>query len=254
MYADIQPRWTLDQTQPIASQIHRILRERVIRGDLPPGHQISETEIAKRYATSRQPVREAFIKLAAEGLLSVRPQRGTVVNKIVYSAVLDARFLREAVEADIVRILAASPDTALIAELRSLVARQAEAANDEPLAFSGLDEIFLRTLADGAGRGGTWRVIEGLKAQMDRVRYLALNRFPVQRLISQHKAIVAQIEGGSGDGADAAIRIHLREVLRDLPQIVAAQPDLFELPAGSSPEPANTPLPKGVPINEEEHL
>ena len=79
MYADIQPQWTLDQTQPIASQIHRILRERVIRGDLPPGNQRSETEIAKRDAKSRQPVREAFIKLAAEGLLSVRPQRGTVV-------------------------------------------------------------------------------------------------------------------------------------------------------------------------------
>ncbi|MEM6849366.1 MAG: GntR family transcriptional regulator [Pseudomonadota bacterium] len=252
MYADIQPQWTLDQTQPIASQIHRILRERVIRGDLPPGHQMSETEIAKRYATSRQPVREAFIKLAAEGLLSVRPQRGTVVNKIVYTAVLDARFLREAVEADIVRILAAAPDTALVTELRNLITRQADAAGGNPLAFIGLDEVFHRTLADGAGRAGTWSVIVGLKAQMDRVRYLALGRFPVERLISQHKAIVDQIEAGDGDGADAAIRIHLREVLRDLPQIMAAQSDIFELPAGSPPEPANTPLPKGVPINEEE--
>lgn len=245
MFAAVASHWTLDHAQPIAPQIHRILRERVIRGDLPPGHQMSETEIAKRYATSRQPVREAFIKLAAEGLLSIRPQRATVVKKIDYAAVLDARFLREAVEADIVAILAHRPDPALVAELRQLIRRQKAVPASEPTGFNALDEAFHRTLAEGAGRVGTWRVLVGQKAQMDRVRFIAMRKFPLKRLLAQHEAIVDQIEAGDPAGADTAIRRHLREVLRDLPEIHRAQPDLFDLPAGPLPEPANTPLIKG---------
>src|SRR5690554_5571253 len=68
-----------------------------------PGTRISETELAAAYEVSRQPVREAFIKLAEEGLLAVRPQRGTFILRISIPAVLTARFIREAVEADIVR-------------------------------------------------------------------------------------------------------------------------------------------------------
>ncbi|MEM7693020.1 MAG: GntR family transcriptional regulator [Pseudomonadota bacterium] len=242
MYVDVHPRWTLDPAQPIAPQIHRILRERIIRSDLAAGSQISETEIAKRHAISRQPVREAFIKLAEEGLVAIRPQRGTIVTKIAYASVLDARFLREAVEADIVRLLAATPDPSLVRALRAQIARQKDVAGSVPEAFIGLDEVFHRTLAEGAGRGGTWRVIQGLKAQMDRVRFLTQSRFPLERLVTQHIAIVDRIEAGDVPGADGAVRVHLREILDDLPQILASRPDLFELPDGILPEPANAPI------------
>ncbi|MEM1389666.1 MAG: GntR family transcriptional regulator [Pseudomonadota bacterium] len=245
IFADLEPHWTLDPAQPITPQVHRILRERVIRGDLPAGQQISETEIANRYAISRQPVREAFIKLAEEGLMAVRPQRGTIVTKIAYNAVLDARFVREAVEGDIVRLLANAPDAVLIKELRQQIERQKDVASSKPDAFINLDEIFHRTLADGAGRSGTWGVIQGLKAQMDRVRFLALAQFPLARLLSQHVAIVDRIEAADMVGADAAVRNHLREILRDLPEILQNYPDLFDLPGGDTPEPANVPIQGG---------
>src|SRR5690606_41130352 len=66
--------WTLDQSAPLGPQLYRILRQRIISVDLAPGSRLSEAEIAATYELSRQPVREAFIKLAEEGLLEVRPQ------------------------------------------------------------------------------------------------------------------------------------------------------------------------------------
>ena len=51
-----------------ASQVHDWLRRRVLRGELPPGARLSETEIASEIGVSRQPVREAFIRLAGDGL------------------------------------------------------------------------------------------------------------------------------------------------------------------------------------------
>ena len=91
----------LDPMRPITPQVAQLLRDRIIRNALKPGNRISETEIAKTYDISRQPVREAFIKLQEQGLLQVLPQRGTIISRIAYQAVLDARFLREAIEADI---------------------------------------------------------------------------------------------------------------------------------------------------------
>lgn len=235
----------LDPAAPITPQVYARLRDAIIRNQFAPGDRISESEIAGAYAVSRQPVREAFIKLASEGLLAILPQRGTIISKISYAAVLDARFLREAIEADIVQILVTAPDKSLVRELRSQLKAQNKVASTVIQDFIVLDERFHRTLADAAGKRGTWKLIEGLKSQMDRVRFLSLGHFPVEKLIAQHTSIVDCIAKGDSTCANAAIRGHLREVLIDLPQILAASPEFFELPEGDLPEPVNAPIQGG---------
>ncbi len=59
---------------------------------------MSEKEVSVRFAVSRQPVREAFIKLAENGLIQIRPQRGSYVNKISLSQVRNGCFVRQAIE------------------------------------------------------------------------------------------------------------------------------------------------------------
>ncbi|KEJ94874.1 DNA-binding transcriptional regulator, GntR family [Pseudosulfitobacter pseudonitzschiae] len=245
MKADRTTAVTLDASAPIAPQIYAQLRDAIIRNRFAPGDRISESEIAKTCDVSRQPVREAFIRLAGEGLLAILPQRGTIITKINYTDVLNARFLREAIEADIVAILAANPDPALIRELRAQLTAQQAVARDKPSDFIELDERFHRTMADGAGKRGAWRRIEGLKSQMDRVRFLSLGHFPAEKLVTQHKAVVDNIENGKMIAANAAIRGHLREVLGDLPRILTANPEFFELPEGGIPTPVNAPIQGG---------
>lgn len=223
------PQRLLDTGAAVGPQVYRLVRERIIRGDLEPGTRISESEIAGEYDVSRQPVREAFIKLAEEGLLEIRPQRGTFVRKIAVSSVMDARFVREAIEADIVRLLAQSAVPGLEEELRGLLAAQASAAAaGEWLRFVELDERFHRVLASGAGKAYAWNVVEGVKAQMDRVRHLSAQRFPMDKLIEQHTAIVDGIAGHNPDAAERAMRAHLREILNDLPAIAGSRPEFFE--------------------------
>ena len=235
----------LDPVTPIVPQITRILRDRIIRSDLKPGDRLTESEIAKVYEVSRQPVREAFIRLADQGLVRVLPQRGTLVSRIDYVAVLDSRFLREAIEADIVKILARAPEAPVIAELRAQLQRQEATGADRPHDFMQLDDLFHRTLADAAGKSGAWKQIEGLKSQMDRVRFLSLGHFPVRNLIDQHRGIVDAIERGSVAAANGAVRHHLREVLSELPQIADANKAYFELPEGDLPQPVNAPIQGG---------
>jgi len=224
-----QEGWTLNLAVPVGPQLRRVLRERIIRSDLAPGAPLSESEIARIYAVSRQPVREAFIKLAEDGLVEVRPQRGTFVRKISRTAVMDARFVREAVEADIVRLLAGSLPAGALATLRRLLAAQREAAAAvDRKGFMELDDRFHHTLADLAGRGGAWKVIEESKSQMDRVRFLSFMQFPMEKLILQHEAVVDALAEGRAAEAEAAMRGHLREILVDLPRIADTVPGYFE--------------------------
>lgn len=225
-----------DPAAAIAPQLHAILRGMVVRNVLPPGSRISESEIARQFTVSRQPVREAFIKLAEERLIEIRPQRATVVRRIVPDEVLDARFVREAVEADIVRLLAAAPDAALVGELRRQLDEQRKVAHSTPGEFIEVDEAFHRTLAQGAGKGRVWEIIQGLKSQMDRVRFLSFELVPHDRLIDQHRDIVEALARGEAAAAEAALRRHLRAILQDLPEIMRANPNAFAAAGGEAPE------------------
>lgn len=219
---------TIEQSGAIGPQIHRALRQQIIRGQLLPGVRLSESDCATSFAVSRQPVREAFIKLSEEGLVEIRPQRGTLVRRISEQAVLEARFVREAIESDIVKRVAATGDPAIIRELRAQLKKQRAASTATPAEFMALDELFHRTLAAAAGIEHAWKLIEGVKAQMDRVRYLSVDQMRQPRLIVQHTAIVNAIEQQDEAKADAAIRTHLRQLLHDLSQIRLDHASLFE--------------------------
>ena len=208
------------------NRVFDAIRQAIVQLRLRPGNLLSEAEVARQLGVSRQPVREAFIKLAEIGLVEVRPQRGTFVVLISKREVQNARFIREAVEVAVARKAAMEAGPAHIKRLRAIVAEQA-AAEDHP-AFMRLDESFHETIAQSADCDYAWRVIESLKAQMDRVRFLSIaDATPIDTIILQHTAIVDAIEKHAPDEAEAAVRAHMAEILISLPKLVAAHPELF---------------------------
>ena len=221
---------------PIAPQLVATLRQAIAELKLRPGEALSEKDIASRFGVSRQPVREAFIKLSEAGLVEIRPSRGTFVMKISVREVANARFVREAIECNLTHNAARLATPAQIAALRGLIDAQkaAEAASDY-WRFNDNDEAFHRAIADIVQSDYAWRIVEGARIQTDRVRYLSLpDASPMQLLIDQHEAILERLAAGDADGAEAAMRRHLREILIALPRIASENPDLFadtDLPA-----------------------
>jgi GntR family transcriptional regulator, rspAB operon transcriptional repressor len=219
----------LQDEGPLAQQVAAMLKDAIVRLELPPGSLLSETDTARRFGVSRQPIREAFIKLADMGLVAIRPQRGTFVTQISTRSVIDARFIREAVEVAVVREAAARPRPGLIPKLSNLIDRQSECADhNDGAGFLKLDEAFHEALAEGIGRRMAWGILEDLKAQMDRVRFLSFEgATPLAELVKQHQTIVDRIASGDPARAEAAMRAHLAEILASLPLIAAAHPDYF---------------------------
>jgi DNA-binding GntR family transcriptional regulator len=220
--------------EPIARRISKALRQAIVTMRVRPGEMLSEQEIAQHFSVSRQPVREAFIKLSEAGLVRVLPQRGTLVVKISVAAVEDARFVREAIECALARRAAAAigADRSKLDPLEELVAAQEDAAarrDAEP--FFQLDEDFHRTLAALAGRPSAWRIVEEVKAQMDRVRFLDMSEAqPMAVVIHQHRSILDAFGDADPDAAEGAMRVHLSQIEKTLPILAGRYPDLFEPP------------------------
>ncbi len=226
-------RWPADPRasgEPASLRVFHELKSAIVTMALTPGQALSENEIAARLGVSRQPVREAFIKLREAALVQIRPQRGTFVVKISTKQVTDARFVREAVEVAVARRACAVLSKDATAELKRILAAQRVAAVEaDPARFLALDEAFHRGLALGVDCDYAWRVVEEVKAQMDRVRYLSLPQAtPIKRLVRQHAAILAAIEARDEVAAEAAVRVHLSEILTSLPLLERRYPDLFE--------------------------
>ncbi len=215
--------------ESIAPQLVAALRQGIAEMRLRPGDALSEKEIAARFGVSRQPVREAFIKLSEAGLVEVRPSRGTFVMKISVREVANARLVREAIESDLARIAARLATPGQLAHLRRMIDAQKEAAETSDYRrFNEFDEAFHRGIADIVKSDYAWKVVETARFQTDRVRLLSLpDASPLRLLIEQHEAIAARLEEGDGDGAADAMRRHLREILRALSRIAAEHPDFF---------------------------
>ncbi|RUR42430.1 GntR family transcriptional regulator [Vreelandella populi] len=228
----LQALWQeTSETESVRQRLYHVLRQSIIQMLLPPGKALSEKEVADAFSVSRQPVREAFIRLSEAGLVEVRPQRGTYVVKISQAAVLEARFVREAVEVAVVRQATAKglpPE--VLTELHDLLERQRRCIEPhDTIRFYQLDERFHKTLSLGVGQQSAWKVIEEVRAQLDRVRYLSVpDTTPIARLIDQHVDIVAAIEDRDIALAEQAMRRHLREIFVSLPDLVQRFPEMFD--------------------------
>jgi DNA-binding GntR family transcriptional regulator len=210
--------------------VYGALREAIVTTELEPGRQVSENEIADKLGVSRTPVREALARLRDDQLVQIVPQLGTFVSPISVAGVDDAQFLRQALECSAVRLAADRADRADIAELDALLMRQ-ERARDaaDASGFYVLDDQLHSTLCEMSGRPIAWTIVARANGHLNRVRRLSLAepRY-IAEMIKEHKAVVDAVRANDADGAELALRHHLRMVLSDLPTIRTNHPEYFE--------------------------
>lgn len=219
----------LNPTQPVNQQIYRILRRDIVHCLIPPGTPLSEKEVSVRFDVSRQPVREAFIKLAENGLIQIRPQRGSYVNKISLTQVRNGCFVRQAIECAVARRAAAMIDDSACYQLEQNLNQQRTAIERKQLNdFFELDDNFHQKLALIADCQLAWDTIENIKATIDRVRYMSLDHVsPPEMLLRQHMDIFAALEKRDADAVDHAMTLHLQEISESVKTIRQENRDWF---------------------------
>ena len=85
-------------TATVVDTIYQALSQRIIQGDLPAGEKLRQDHIAKEFAASHVPVREAFLRLEAHGLAKSQPRRGMRVTALNPSEVREIVEMRVSLE------------------------------------------------------------------------------------------------------------------------------------------------------------
>ena len=111
------------ETNSLAGEAYVILRERILRGELPIGKVISRRKLATELGMSLLPISEAFLRLEFEGLLESRPRAGTRVRIPTEQDVRGHYVVREALEAEAAKLFATAATAQERAEVQKLAAR-----------------------------------------------------------------------------------------------------------------------------------
>jgi DNA-binding GntR family transcriptional regulator len=221
---------TLTPASTATDQVFHALYTKIISLELAPGAKVSEAEIARSLGVSRQPVRDAFYRLSELGFMLIRPQRATTVTYISPQALLDARFIRCALEVECLRAAVDRATDENIGQIETLIAAQQAAIHaDDKIEFHHLDDSFHELICDIAGHPKAWGIIHDQKVHLDRLRYLSLT-IGAQSALDDHFAILDCFRNRDADRAEKELRKHLARILGVLEQVIDSHPELIEFP------------------------
>jgi DNA-binding GntR family transcriptional regulator len=198
-----------------ADRAYAHTKERILDGEYAQGRLIGEGEVSDAVGVSRTPVREAFLRLEAEGMLHLYPKRGALVVPISAADVEDVMETRLLIERFAIgRVIELDLD--LSDRLAAVVAAQERHAEaEDAIAFVDADREFHRVFVAATGNAIVLRTHDSLRDQQNRMGLAAIGAGSerMARILDQHQAIVAAVGRRDAAEADALIDRHLDETL-----------------------------------------
>jgi DNA-binding GntR family transcriptional regulator len=189
------------------------LKKHVISLPRTDGAFLTEAEVCRATGMSRTPVREALLRLEADGFLRILPKKGAFVPPITeleVEAIMQARVLVE----DFCLRRAVHLGEFLAPELDRLLAKQ-EKQQKSPLEFIELDREFHRAIVNAANNPALADFYESLRDRQMRmgVRAIATSERRMGSVLIEHRAIAQGVRSGDPERAAAAIAQHLTTTL-----------------------------------------
>ena len=186
------------------------LRALIFSGELPPGSDHLEAELAERLGLSRTPVREALTKLEGQGLVSIRPRRGARIVGLSPEDMDDIYMVLTALEAAAAgRAAERNLSEEELAPLQEAIdAMDAALAREDLVAWAAADDAFHGALVAASGNARMEEAAQLYADQVRRARMITLRLRPLPtRSNNDHRAVLAAIEAGD---ARAASGLHER--------------------------------------------
>jgi DNA-binding GntR family transcriptional regulator len=196
--------------QSVSGRIARELADRIISGALAPGSRLRQDHVAEELGASHVPVREAFRKLEAQGLVVSKPRCGVRVSHLDPGVVLEVTEMRAALES-----LALHHSLARLTDSSLDAARQAlaeGAASDRIVDWEAANRRFHLTLIEPCGMPRLLAAISDLHRSAARFLYATWKHLDWQpRSDAEHRAILDAITRGDGARARALLEAHVRD-------------------------------------------
>jgi DNA-binding GntR family transcriptional regulator len=203
-------REKLDRTST-SSRVAEWLRDRISSGEVDPGGRIVELEVSRELGVSRSPVREALLKLAEEGLVTIVPYRGAIVAPLDRERFRELIEVRLALEHFALEALIASKDKGAYSRLHRDVdaIAQAIASGNSRRAFSA-DLDMHRNMIALTRNSLLVRTYDGLLNQIRLYIRVTSERYErIEDLADEHVAMLDAIERGDRTMARSILDAHV---------------------------------------------
>lgn len=222
----------LTERRTSVDEVFDYLHEQIVSLGLRPGDKISEADMAARFGISRQPVRDAFSRLANLDLLLIRPQRATEVKRFSMREIEKSRFVRASIEKEVLRRAAIECDAKGAVQLDDALAAQDKAVQARDVErFGTLDYEFHKTICDIAQVDFAFEVIMTEKSKVDRLCLLGLSKEQrLPDLMADHLRIADAIKAHNADLAVELGMFHLSRLDETIERITETNANYFETP------------------------
>ncbi|MCA8989889.1 MAG: GntR family transcriptional regulator [Planctomycetaceae bacterium] len=201
----------------LREQAYAELKSRILNGQLSETPFLSTRSLAKCLEMSLSPVRSAVERLETEGLLSVGPQRGIVINDLTTKEIVDHYEIREALECAVVRKIAGQLSRSQLKDLRATIAAQKICLREGDIGqYIVLDSEFHLLLASYSGNADIERVLQQLRDRIFRVVMRVVQHVPrrLRESIAEHQQIIDLLATQDGAQAAEVMSLHLRRGLQ----------------------------------------
>lgn len=166
----------VDGSSSLAFAIFRELAVGIVEGRLPPGHEVNSADLARRFNTSRTPVREALLMLEREDLVIVPPRRRPYVSEVALAQVREIYEIRASLYGLVSELLVARATESEINRLYEWQAKlERDAAAGDVDGYFWHNVGFRNTEAGLSGNRELQRRLSSLGLQMHRFRHLSLS-------------------------------------------------------------------------------
>lgn len=224
-------------------RVYGILRQEIIEMKLEPGQALDETRLSERFNTSRTPVREALVLLAAEGLATALPNRNTIVSTINFEQLppyFDALTLMYRVTT---RLAAMNRNDADIEKMREHSARfDAALDNHDALEMIGSNRDLHVAIAE-AGRNYYYTEFFGRMLDAGRrilrIYYRSFGDHLPREFADEHEEMIRAIAVQDADLAEKLATQHAAQIVGKIQSFLAA-----DVGARISLNPAAEPRPR----------
>ncbi|NRB02305.1 MAG: GntR family transcriptional regulator [Rhodobacteraceae bacterium] len=202
-------------SDPVSSSRVNVAYERlkadILANNMPAGFQAPEPEIAEAMGMSRTPVREALIRLQAEGLVELIPRRGARVLPIKLDDMRDIYDLLTLLEPHAAAAVAATnptPET-LGDVIRAMEDMEAALARDDLVGWAQADHRFHRALLQVQSNGRLSTFVKSLFDQAHRARMFTLRlRSKPVKSTQEHRAVLEAMLAGDAEAAHRLFSAH----------------------------------------------
>jgi len=222
--------------ESLADGARRHIQEWIATGELKPGQQIKEEEIANRLNISRPPIREAFKTLEAQGLVVRKPRRGVFVTEMEEKDIWEVYTLKATLYEMAAALAIENITVQQIHELETLFKEMETCVNNTPpdiLAYQKFHQAFHARTLDIAGNERMKQIATNLHQQIRRFSYRTLqNKDHLHSSLAYHKKIVEAIAQRQKTMACSLMKKHVLDALTVLLDChITAQGETWEIPA-----------------------